>query len=1031
MVTKKILLYKVLTLTVLLFFSLGFFNISEIPSIEINSENATFYQENPCTFSIFEMLRNDTGSYRIIINNFPNSEIECFGKSIWYEYNPAKLIENGWDEYESENIKIWIGSNLNFDLVIQSLFWLIIFSLIPRNESKTFDKKFLISLLASLLFYLHLIGEKEYYKNINREFDLSFLSKHYDGSLYYENYFLYLYLVGFLLVSYLSILILQSRFNNILNYLPFVFLIYGTYTSLNINFYVFVFCILGIKALLEKKVNINFSIFYFLFSTIWLFNLDNESINFDVDKIRGFINSSQTYESLIFWTLAFYLVVVGFTYLFNETKQNFNPLIFRQNLIISSALIFIVSYLSAMNKFINYISFYVLGLNKFGIRTLEAIEGNTWRGIAPSAEGMGEFFGFVLLFTTIYSFDYKIKLKKIEIIFLPIVIFGLYKTNNFAAIISLILIIFIYFAIKRIGLKKSIILFFLIGTLTSSLIYFSFLRDYQYSSSSILFEGLRATSSEFQENKNQYGLTQAQQSNYKYILDLPQEESNLSTSLRYLIERYTLGGDIKNIPHVVSIFNITGYLINRAEKWGIFLAKYNPTLTEFLFGYGPQQFTQYYFGHGTNYNYGLFLPHSSLFNYLIFFGMFGILYLLSLIYSIKDFLFNSKISKYFILFLILNYLKSDSLLYVPNFLLLLLIFNYYKIEKNQAELVFLNKYNFSFSIKSTLNSIFGYINYKISILSLLISLLVLFFLNFIHSDFYEVLVDASVGVAYGTPGWAAFQNRMLGPVILKFLINIGLSKSLSVKSFVVFFTIINNLLLSNLLNNILKNQKRASYYLIIFNSLFLLIQHTWLYAWDFIDIFFFIIYGYLIIKNELTITLVLINFLHIFNRESALIMSIVFLTSLIQQSNYKKLALKNKIFIGLLFNFIFGTLYTYYSRKILFIEKAYFTKGIEGGGSLLGGNWITVPDFFRLLSFGSTPNILKNSLILIFSIFIFIYASRNFKKFNIEPRILILAIVANLIAIYLFADFTETRLYFNLLILVLYFQSINKKVHNL
>ena len=73
------------------------------------------------------------------------------------------------------------------------------------------------------------------------------------------------------------------------------------------------------------------------------------------------------------------------------------------------------------------------------------------------------------------------------------------------------------------------------------------------------------------------------------------------------------------MPSFISIVNVSSYLINRSEKWGIFFAKYDPFI-EFIFGYGPQQITNYYFDHPTKYNYGLFLPHSSLFNYLIFFG---------------------------------------------------------------------------------------------------------------------------------------------------------------------------------------------------------------------------------------------------------------------------------------------------------------------------------------------------------------------------------------------------------------------------
>ena len=83
---------------------------------------------------------------------------------------------------------------------------------------------------------------------------------------------------------------------------------------------------------------------------------------------------------------------------------------------------------------------------------------------------------------------------------------------------------------------------------------------------------------------------------------------------------------------------------------GIFLAKYDPTIVEFLFGYGPQQFNEYYFGHNSKYNFGLFLPHSSLFNYLIFFGLFGVLGM-SIFILLKFKNSKSLVPKYLIIFL--------------------------------------------------------------------------------------------------------------------------------------------------------------------------------------------------------------------------------------------------------------------------------------------------------------------------------------------------------------------------------------------
>ena len=176
----------------------------------------------------------------------------------------------------------------------------------------------------------------------------------------------------------------------------------------------------------------------------------------------------------------------------------------------------------------------------------------------------------------------------------------------------------------------------------SVLVYTQFFREfsYNYLSSNILYEGVQASEINYDMSTNQDGESQAQLANYQYILEIPQEKANLSSSLRFLIENYTYGYNIKYIPSINSVINVGSYFINRSEKWGIFFAKYDPSLAEILLGYGPQQFTDYYFEHPTKYNFGLFLPHSTILSYLIFFGLIGMSIILFLIFK---FLFNQKI----------------------------------------------------------------------------------------------------------------------------------------------------------------------------------------------------------------------------------------------------------------------------------------------------------------------------------------------------------------------------------------------------
>ena len=82
--------------------------------------------------------------------------------------------------------------------------------------------------------------------------------------------------------------------------------------------------------------------------------------------------------------------------------------------------------------------------------------------------------------------------------------------------------------------------------------------------------------------ENEFGLNDAEKGNYQFLLEIPKEQRNLSTSLNFLIDRYTYGGNIKFLPHYTSLLSLVSYFINRSQKWGVFFAKYNPNIEEFL-----------------------------------------------------------------------------------------------------------------------------------------------------------------------------------------------------------------------------------------------------------------------------------------------------------------------------------------------------------------------------------------------------------------------------------------------------------------
>ena len=637
-------------------------NNSIIPAISIEESTVGYYQTNTCDFSLQEILSNNFNN-KIEILPDKNSSVKCFGKI------------NGVDNF-SDSIKVYVGTNMNVDFLLQSLFFLLLVSTIPKSENSKNNYLPLISILffCSLL-YVHLEGERMFYEYFSKNFNLNFTV---------DNYFL----LSLFLICILTLIIfndlMKDRFSNFINYLPFMFLFVGTYNTLNINIFVLFIAFIGFKSFFENKYNKKIFLVYLVVSIIQIFNFKESVLLFDIDKLKGFVNSSQTIESLIFWIIVYYFLISGILYLINESKEFFNFSLFIKNLLISGTIITAISFLSALNPFLNFITYYYLGLNKAGIKSFNSVEGNTWRGIGSSAEALGEFYGFVILITSLGILAKKIKLNKITLLLLVVNFYGLYETNNFAALLTLFLLISFYVLISlKLVNRFSIITITLIITVFVSLL--ASTVSYDLYSEALLSEGYIATDLNIELPKDQYNNTAVENSNFGEILQYPKDQTNISNSLYLFTERYTSVKNIKYIPNEIAVVSFIAKTINRSEKWGVFLAKYNPNLGNFLFGHGPNQLSEYYLGHKTKVNTGLVLPHSSFLDFLIFYGLFGLLFIIFIISRILY--INRKNYLYLILnsYLLINFIKSDSILYVASFTLFIFIIYLYKIDNESIK----------------------------------------------------------------------------------------------------------------------------------------------------------------------------------------------------------------------------------------------------------------------------------------------------------------------------------------------------------
>ena len=291
----------------------------------------------------------------------------------------------------------------------------------------------------------------------------------------------------------------------------------------------------------------------------------------------------------------------------------------------------------------------------------------------------------MLLIFLIQLFKDKLKLNSIYLL-LPVVIFGLLRSNNFAAASSLALLsVLVYLNHKdffNISKKNLLRLFtFLIFLILLGLLILDF--DYQYLSTELLYEA--TLHHDFYSDENTYkSYLQVQQKMIERdlgtILRNQDNLENASTTYVFLVNLFTQNINIPFFPNIVAVVSTLGMLINRTEMWGIFIAKYSPNMIDAIFGNGPMQLNKYLYDHKIRLDVpeyklnSLFLPHSSFLDIQIFFGILGLIAVLGLLFTQ---LRKSSLNNIFFIpsiYLFINFLKSDSLMYIHSFILFLFCF---------------------------------------------------------------------------------------------------------------------------------------------------------------------------------------------------------------------------------------------------------------------------------------------------------------------------------------------------------------------
>lgn len=656
---KQATVIKILLLFALIILPLLLNSNSENVSPPIlNSDSVGSYESNICVYSFYDFIRNNADSeYEIKLDT--TSSIDCH------------LKVNGIG-YASDQIDVYMGSNINVDFLIQSAFWLILFSFIPISKEYVLKNSKISIIVSVLLFILHIRSEGEFYRLNSKIFSTDLA----------ENYLIFSLAAGIYLLLLVFTYLFQNRFDNVLNYLPFVFVLMGTYNTLNLNFFLICFSYLGITWTFKSNGLKLGVIAVLVVSWYWQTQENTNFAFFDIDKLKGFSSSSYNDGSIIYWSLIYYFFCVGLIHVCKNNIKKIDIEKLKKNFLLSGALVVMLSIISSTGTILNLLTYYYLGLNKTASKSFESVSGNAWRGISSSAEGIGEFFAFTLLLIVGISLkNKKIQLSPFTVVLVFINLFGLYRSNNFASISSLVILLvvaFIIYIIKSKIIKTGVALgvIFLIPFayyLTSTIPSIDFLNR------NLITESLNISYTDSLLN-NQIGQTPVDEGRFLEVILMEDINENISSSLEYLVRTYHFS-ERNYLPNLTSVISAVAYPINRSEKWGIFFAKYNPSLETFLFGSGINQLGNYYFDHPTKSNTGLVLPHSSLFSYLIYIGILGLLIIMSIfIYKMITYK-SSYLYIIFLVFLLMNLIKSDSALYINNFMLIIFVLQLHDLSE--------------------------------------------------------------------------------------------------------------------------------------------------------------------------------------------------------------------------------------------------------------------------------------------------------------------------------------------------------------
>jgi hypothetical protein len=302
---------------------------------------------------------------------------------------------------------------------------------------------------------------------------------------------------------------------------------------------------------------------------------------------------------------------------------------------------------------------------------------------------------------------------------------------------------------------------------------------------------------------------------------------------------------------------------------------------------------------------------------------------------------------------------------------------------------------------------------SIYIFAILLSLMELHVYGDLHSDNAQGIAHSVIDITDGHAYWRAYQNRLIGPWIMKLLQALLHSEEAALYGFATLGIVGANITAAWLSVRYLRDQFQALIALAIFVFGYMMLFDYWTYPWDFVEVVTFLLFAHFAAEGKQPLYLLPIFLISVVNRESSVFIGAWFAIYAVGAKltdRNSRLNIPYLVWSAILV--AAAGVYTMASRQLLFISSPAWGSDAEHQG--FGNHFVLLTN----LKTGNFSVLVGFIILSICAIFTTRYATFAYARRSAVDISLSVLIVLVLTQMLLFALLEETRTFYTVLPLI-------------